>query len=708
MKTKFTLILALACGRLLLPAAEPAAPEAKLTGEITPKLYFFDYLDGVGAEKTSYLERYRAQKGYGGDSRSGLYLDLDLDLQYRFNDDQRLTLKRWGEGQYRHGGHAQWDSVQLRFTGDYSFIRRSTGGIDLLFSPNQVPGGTDPSYFYPAKTNTNSGYVAQFNDDSGRLLYHVNRFTYGLGFTLKPGVLGELTTLSVKYTGYLRYGQRLQTYVLGGSDAQSTVSGDRSYVTQRWRGFSRNIDENMNRLTWTLTASPKALLNLAYTGAWEKFDNRAHDYTHADIPLAAPYFYKTGADKTRPLNFVPDSTLTSHSVRVSKSIRATNLSASYSRARLEQDSFTKPQIAAGYDQGRINTENASFDINSSLTPTVGVQGYVKYGQRDNDSSFPVTGLLETVAAEKLGARINRLESTRYSVAAVLRPTGLASTFTLGWRGEDKSRDLTFHNTGITQAVSVYRNDTATDEVFAKWSSRAMENVALHVTTSYATADKTGLPTEPARAFGLKAVVSYTAPSGLVVSGYYNLKDTENDNHAFTDKGGATPASYTQDISRTVQSAGTSFSYQPAKTSNVYASLDWMQSDASVLFYESSRRRFEAATAFALRDLQGSVVDNYLLSLGGDCQASDRVKCHAQYSLSSVQGHLSSGYVADRVGSLDDSLDSLLHTVVLGADYELSKTRVLRLSYSYEKYEDSAYALLSGAAHSVMVGLIFKL
>ena len=708
MKNKISLIFALACGSLLLNAAETGTPEPKFAGDITPKLYFFDYLDGVGADKTSFLERYRAQRGYSSDSRSGFYLDLDLNLKYQPNDTQRFTLKRWGEGQYRHGGHAQWDSEQLRFTGDYSFIRRSTGGIDLLFSPNQVPGGTDPAYFFPAMTNTNSGYVAQFNDDAGRLLYHVNRFTYGLGFTVKPGVLGELTTLSVNYTGYLRYGQRFQTYALGGSDVQSTVSGDRSFVLQRWRGFSRNIDENMNRLSWNLTASPQRLVNLAYSGAWEKFDNRARDYTHADIPLAPPYFYNTVADKTRPLSFAPDSTLTSHSVRASKTVGGTSISAGYSVSKLEQDSFTQPQIKAGYTKGEINTENAFLDLNANITPTVGVQGFLKYAQRDNDSSFPVAGLIEAVAAEKLGVRIDHIDSTRYGLAAVLRPTGLASTFTVGWRGEEKSRDLTFHNTGIIQSVSVYRNDTETDELFAKWSSRAVQNTVVHLTASYATADKTGLPTEPSRALSLKAVANYTAPSGVVVSAYYSLKDTENDNHAFTDKAVVTPASYTQDISRTVSSAGASIACSPAKDANVYANLDWMRSDASVLFYESSRRRFESTTTFALRDLQGSVVDHVMFSLGGNCRASDRVKLHGQYSLTSVDGNLSSGYVADQVSALDDSLDSRLHSVVVGADCELSKTRVLRLSYGYEKYDDSAYALLSGAAHTFMVGLTIKL
>jgi|CXWL01.1.fsa_nt_gi hypothetical protein len=708
MKTKIYLTFALVCSGLTLNAADPATPAARLTGEITPKLYFFDYFDGVGADRTSFLERYRAQRGIGQDSRSGFYLDLDLKLKYQINDDQALTVKRWGEGQYRHGGHVQWDSEQLRWSADYSFFRRSTGGLDYLFSPNQVPGGTDPSYFYPAQTNTSSGYVAKFNDDAGRFLYHVNRLAYGLGFTIKPGVLGEKTTLSVNYTGYLRYGQRLQTYALGGSDAQSTVAGDRSFVLQRWRGFSRNVDENMNRLDWTIAASPKDLFNFTYQGAWEKYDNRARDYSHADIPLAAPYFYNLTADKTRPLGFIPDSTLTTHQLRVNKALGVVNVAAGYGLSSLQQDSFSQPQVTLGYTKGEINTENAFLDLNATLSPAIGIQGFLKYGLRENDSSFPVTNLIDTVTAEKLGVRLNRLESVRYGLGLTLRPAGLGSTFALGWRAEDKSRDLTFHNTGIIQSVSLYRNDTANDEVYAKWSSHNMKGVTFHVTSTYATADKTGLVTEPGQAFGLKAVANYTAPSGLVVSGYYSLKDTQNDNHAFTDKAVTSPAVSTQDISRTVQSAGTSFSYQPAKQANIYASLDWMSMDASVLFFESSRRRFESTTTFGLRDLQGSVVDNYLFSVGGDYQASDRLKWSGSYTLTSVKGHLANNTVAAQLTAIDDTLDSLLHTAVIEAAYDLTKTKKLRVSYRYDQYEDSAYPLLSGGTHSVMVGLTFML
>lgn len=710
-RTLSALISAWVLPAFLPPATAADNPPPPMTGDITPKLYAFDYFDGVGADRTSFLERYRAQRGWSGDSRSGVYMDLDFNVKFQPDDKRTLNAKRWGEGQYRHGGNAAWDTERIRFSADYNYFRRSTGGIDYLFSPLLVPGGTDPGYYPVGSTNTNSGYAAQFNEDTSRTLYHVSRFAYGLGFMIKPGVLGEKTTVTFNYTGYLRYGQRRATYALGGSDVQKApVPPTTNYVLQRWRGFSQNVDENMNRLAWGLTASPKDVFNLMYSGAVEKFDNRARDYTHRDIPLVAPFFYNPNADQSRPLGFIPDSTLLTHTLRASKAVGSASVAAGYSRSKLDQDSFTAPQIRLGYTTGRISTENAFVDFDSALTPVVGLQAILRFGQRDNDSTYPVASLISGLpgAGETLGVRINRIESVSYGLAAVLRPQGIGSTITLGWRAEDKSRDLTYHATGITPSVSLYRGDTETDEVYAKWSALNVKGATVRLTSSYGWADRTGLLTEPSQALGVKAAVSYAARTGVLFSGYYSIKDRENDNNSWADKAVATPVRYTQDISSTMQSAGASLHLQPAPDVNAYIGLDWIRMDASVLFYESSRRRYEGTTTFNLRDTVGSMVDNYLFAVGGDYKASNRLKFIGSYNAAQSDGNLASGYVARQLSAIDDSLDNVLHTIELAADYDLSKARQLRIGYRYDKYTDSAYPLLSGGVHSMMVAVRFKL
>ncbi|MBI5689983.1 MAG: MtrB/PioB family outer membrane beta-barrel protein [Verrucomicrobia bacterium] len=710
MKTNFLPVLTLAGIASLLPSAAAAQPPADpLSGEVTVKAVLFDQFDGVDADRTSFLERYRAQRGWSGDMRSGVYLDLDVDLKYQPDDKRTLTVKRWGEGQYRHGGQAQWDTEQFRLGATYDFFRRSSGGLDHYFSPNVVPGGTDPSYFPAGSTNTASGYAAQFNRDTDRTLYHVNRFDYGLGFSLKPGILGGGTTIAVNFDGYLRYGKRRLTYVLGGSDVQKApVAPTNDFVLQRWRGMTQNVDENMNRVTWNLTTSPGKVVNLAYTGFTEGFDNRARDYRHRDIPLVAPYFYNPTADQDRPLGFNPDSSLTSHALRVNRTFGSTQVAAGYARTDLKQDTFTVPQTRFGFNVGKIKTQHANLDIDAGVTPAVTLQGHFRFGQRDNDSSFPVAGLLNAAESERLGTRLNRLEAVNYGLAAVFRPHGLGSSFALGWKGEDKSRDLTYHASGITQGVSNYRGDTDADELYARWSALNLRGLTLRLTSSYAWADRTGLVTEPSGALGLKAVLGYTAPSGTVFSSYYSLKDRENDLGRLTDKAVTAPITYQQDLSSTVQSAGAAVSCQPSKESSVHVGLDWTRLDASVLFFESSRRRFEATTSFALRDTVGSVVDHYLLAVGGDYAASKEVKLTWAYEWSKADGELASGYVARQLHAIDDTLDNVLHTLELGARWQLTKDRQLRVAYRYDNYDDAAYPVLSGGIHSLMVAVSLRL
>lgn len=711
LQSSSALLLALLAAVLVSPsiAADPKKTAAALTGEITPKAYLFDYFDGVGADRISFLERYRAQKGWGGDSRGGLFMDLDFDVKYQPDDKTIFTAKRWGEGQYRHGGTAQWDNERLKFTADYNFFRRSTGGIDYLFSPDLVPGGTDSAYYPQGSTNTNSGYAAKFNDDANRTLYHVNRLAYGLGFTLKPGVLGATTTLSINFDGYLRYGRRRQTFALGGSDvSKAPIAPTSDFVLQRWRGFVENVDENMNRLTWSVTTSPRNLLNFAYTGSVETYDNRAKDYTHRDIPLVAPYFYNPTADQTRPLGFTPDSTLGSHALKISKTVGTAVVAAGYSMSKLEQDSFTQPQIRLGYTIGQVQTVNSFVDFDAAVTPVVGLQGHFRFGQRDNESSYPVARLLDGSTAQTLGVRTNRIESKNYGLAAVFRPRGLGSTVTVGWRADDKSRDLTYHATEIIPSVSTYRSDTETDELYGRWSSLNLRGFTLRLTSSYAWADRTGLVTEPSQALGLKAALNYTAANGTHFSSYYSVKDRENDDHGWTDKAVATPRTYSQDLSSTMHSSGVALNWKPSKEANAYIGFDWTRMDASVLFFESSRRRFEATTTFGLRDIVGSLVDNYLVTVGGDFKATGRTTFDWSYTLAEADGNLASGYVADQLDRIDDTLDNVLHTIELGLRCDLAKNRQLRFGYRYDKYEDAAYPVLSGGAHSLMVAVTFRL
>ena len=685
-------------------AADPAEGEITVSGEITPKLYFFDYLKEAGADRIQFLERYNYQEGLDDDRRSGFYLDADLNLTIANPERNLLTLERVGFGPHNHRGNAQGGTDKIGYSAFYSRFRSATGGIDYLYGPNQVAGGTDPSYNVPA--NTNSGYVAQFNDDSGQSLYKVDRSTYGAGLKLKPELLGNSTSVALDYDGYKRTGNSFSTYALGGSDVQGT-----NFVLQRWRGFNQDVNENMNRVSFKFAATPGDLLQVAYDVSLEKFDNQARAFTHGDIVFPAGNNYNPANDATRPLGFVPDSNLITNGLRLSRNFGNVAVAAGFGHSVLEQDSFTRPQQLAGYNTGKITTDNAFLNVNTNIFSSASLDGFVKYYSRVNDSSFPVGTYISDVASERLGVRVNGIDSLSYGFSTTFRTAMLKSTITPGWKHEDKSRDLTFHQgtvvppvNGITSERSLYREDTESDELFVKLISRPIKGVTVRVTPSYLQADKTGLVTEPEKAFGLNTKVAYATPTGMLVSGFYDYKNKINDNISFLGTDGAL---VTQDTEKTLQSAGGSLNLPVSEWINTSVSLSWFQDDYETFYFRTNRRRFEAPVnpvIFYTQDRPNYNIDTYVFSVGGDWQFSDVLRYNGSYTFSRSKGDTASGVILAALPAVDGQINNSIHSLAVGAEYAFKKTMKFRGSYIYDYYTDEVYAGLTGGVHTFMFGV----
>lgn len=699
MKTR--LISTFSCTAALLTSSLVLAQESDVSGTITTKLHGFDFTKGTGTSRTSFLERYYTRKGWGGgDRHGGFFLDVDLQLKIQLAENSVLTIDRWGDGQYRQGGVAAWDKEAFQVSAKYDFLRTSTGGLSYLFSPAVVEGSTNPAHYFPARTNTASGYLAQFNDYTDRKVFYVDRFSYGAGFQIKPDVLGEATRIQLEWDGYSRKGEKMQSMIFGGSDLSPTT--DRALA--RWRSFTKRIDEMNNRLRLSVTLSPGDLFNLAYTGVLEKFDNRAADFLHRDIPLQAPFFIGNPANELRPVNFVPDSTLVSHSLRVTKQLASTRLTAGAHMADLEQDSFTPGQIALGYDTGEVRIREAFGTADTQVSRLIRLQGHVKYGSRKNASSFPVVGLIDNTASSRLGVRLNEIESFKYGLSATMRPTAWRSTVVVGWEAENKDRDLTFSDAGITPSVSLLKGDTTSDKVFVRTNTRLNAQTVVRAAVSYLWADKTGTVIEPSKGLGIKTALVYTTPKGSLVTMYYDWNDTENDNNSFTDKGVADPRTYYQNIDNTNIAAGLSYDFKASDEVDARMSLNWARQDASVRFFETNRRRYEANPIFNIRDYTGSSIEVYVLSLGAVWKFSPQLHFDAAYDLTLTDGHLATGEVARELSKVDDTLDNAIHTFSVGTTYFMSETMRLRVNYLLEDYSDSAYSLLSARAHMVTFAL----
>lgn len=696
-----------------LYAADKAPEGTVVSGEVTPKLYSFDYFKGAGTGSTQFLERYNSQNG--SDTRSGSYFDLDLSVVAKNAQRNVFELEREGFGVHNHRGKVKANSDTLGFVGYYTNFRTATGGLNFRYTPGQIPsGGVDTAYAAGDQT----GFVRQFNSDSpGNTEFKIDRTTYGLGLALKPTLFGNSAAALLNYDGYSRDGNRFATYVLGNGDLTGANAVKRPL---RWRGFDSPVSEKMNRYTLSLNGTPGGF-NLAYEGSIEKFDNQALNFRVGDFNsrINAQAITVSIVSPTRPIQFVPDSTLISNNFRFAKNYGSTSVAAGYGLSVLKQDSFSAEQDLRGYNAGKITTNSAYLNVSSSAVSGVGLEGFIKYNNRKNDSQFPVVGLINPAATEGLDVRINRIKALDYGVAGTFRASALKSTVTVGWKHQDKDRDLTWSQWGggvlsIHPAQTLYRDKTQSDELYVNWIARPMPGMILRVTPAYAWAGDTGLVSEPEKAVSLKTKLSYTAKNGMLVSGYYNHKDNKNANNGFTSSaaGGALGASVTQDTDKNQQAAGVSLNLPVSEWIKTHASLSWMQDDFKSYFLRNDARRYDAPTAainFASIDRSAYNVDTYVLTLGGDWQVNDDLRYNGSYTWSKSKGNTASGYVFGQLSAgngIDGVINSAVHSLALGADYVVKKNVKLKASYVYEYNKDGSYSDLTGGYHTLMLGVGF--
>ena len=373
MKLKTAIGLVLPCLTLLaasLQAAEVAAtprggwkPPAEgattIAAVITPRLFVFDYFDGVGEDKTHFLERYDYREGFSGDTRSGVFADLDLDVTANNGERDLFVLERRGFGQYNHRGAARYSNDALSVYGTYSHYRSATGGIDYLFSPGQVAGGT---------TSGGGRGFSTFNDDANRYDYIIDRTTYSAGFKVKPAVLGGSATVAVDYEGYTRDGNKFAPFLLDS-------------IWRRWRWW---------RLGPGTLARHQPQCRRAHEQGWPDPDSLAQTPVR-DSPMRCrtssssampPNCRCSATSRIRPgctvpagtspvasLFYVPDTNLVKQALKVSKNFSDRVLVvAGYGASWLKQDSISQLELASGHTQGQINTNNAYLTANAYVTP----------------------------------------------------------------------------------------------------------------------------------------------------------------------------------------------------------------------------------------------------------------------------------------------------------------------------------------------------
>lgn len=705
-------------GCLLWLAAPLGAQTADgtTTGWVSPTLTVFDFSKGSGPDLTQVLERYDYLRGIGGDRRTGVLLQVgDLWLS-RWNNGREALRAEWRAASYDNlRGALRLDTDAVRIGAGYSALRTATNGVGYLYSPNRVPGGTDPLY-----SGGDVGYVRTFNEDSGQTRFAILRTGLGAGAAVKPAALRDLASIVVSYDRTNRSGDIFAPYTLGGGDVQGPAD---ARAQLRWRSFDRGIDESVDlgRLAFTLSPGGRFVLNYELTA--DRFDNKAQDYALADVTSGIPFGTTAGnptflgftsGRETLPLHHVPDSNLLTNRIGFSTRLgRRAALGFGYGKSILDQNSFNTRETSAGFTKGQVVNDAAFANLSVRVTPHLGVAARAGYSARTNDSMFPVPGYHDPNSAFEAQPRLDSLKRNEYGVEGTFYPKVARTSLAVGWRHETKDRDLTF---GVARGVppqrTLYREDSEFDDVYLRFVTRPAKGVNVKVRASFISGDRIALITEPEKGANVKLSVGYTATNGASVTGFFGIRNPKTELEGFVGGPAPGPVATPQQRAATFSTAGVVSSYAPSEQSSFTFWYSWAQTDLVTNFITTNRRRYDAPTTlaaivFSQRQNLAPVIDTHAVSVAVDVHASEHATLSASYLLTAARGEVASGVALDAIPESDGHIDNTLHGIAASLDYLLKGAWTLRTSYYFDYYADQAFDDVTGGRHTAALALVMK-
>ncbi len=722
---------AVVAGDTVAPASAVVPPESadnvSAKGFIFPKLGYFD-----NSGNPAYLNQYNLLDSTSGSNTSNGFI-ADLDFQLLFKEDgDTLFLEKEGYGENSQRLRLLSSFRPAKFKAYYSTFKTVSGSFDFLYNPDMVVGGTDPRYGDPAQNKVDrSGYVADFTNDSPTVSeYAIRRSTYGGSLLLRPEALTEHGfSAELSADGYTRQGNQVSSYILNEGKQNPSQANPES---EQWRGYSNSVDEKDAKLAFNLNWTPDKEWFFNYEFFVDRFTNETLPATFGDVAnwSGIPRFFARGTDLLTPLNFVPDSTQYRNALRLSKTFGDTAaLSAGASYATLQQDTYSEPQYASGYDDGNTNTGSAYLNGKFNVSQSVGLEAFARYNQRQNNSPYPVENFYEPVSAQRdprmVMPRIDNYRNIVYGLEAKLYPRVLKTTWSAGWKYESKENELTWGTEpALAPPVTLYGTEYKANEVFIKLVSHPTTGLTLRATPSYLWADETQLATNPSEMFKFKSSAIYTDPewNELVVTGYYNYSRKLNDSLSFSDYDVA-PAGFAdpqnQEVENTMQSFGVNFSFVPEEDLKLSLGYDWSQNDLSAYYFSTNRLRFDfpnpggpnnhptVPLEFLILDQFNYNVTSQTVSAGIE-KKWENYLFSGYYSLMLANGDNGNGLAGVSLPVVDDKTDFRLHTFSLGMDYEFKENMIFRATYIYDRYEDNSYESLTGSRNSLCLGVIFRL
>lgn len=678
---------------------------------MTPTFTVFDYFKGFGDDLTQVLERYDYWR-LGDNRRTGAQLDAREFWLVNWADGRpRWRADRYAASYDNQRGMVQFDTSAVRARGTYRHLRTAADGVEYLYSPNRLAGGTDPLY-----AGGNVGFFRTFNADTAKTLYYVSRSEIGGCFSVKPDAMADVGSLNVSYDRLGRAGDRFSQYLLGGGDVQGPAD---ARAQLRWRAYDRKVDETLDTGRFQFTLSPRGAFTLDYQISVDRFKNHAPDYELSDVAQGVPFSGNPATDasfrpgrETLPLQFLADTGTVTSRIGFTKRLgRTGSIAAGYTKSILDQKNFQADQAALGYTRGRITTDTAYAMASLRVARQVGLQARTTYSARSNDSTFPVPGYFDpgTVFTQP---RLDELTRSSLGLEVNIDPGLPRSTLAVGYQRDEAERDLTWGvERGIPAQRSLYGSRTELDRVYARFVTRPVKGMSLRLRASKVAGDRTGFTREPEDSTDLYALVAYVTANGASVSGFYGWR--KRSNALMTYVGGPPPnaSEVNQRVEGTFAQAGVITSYAPSERTELRFNYVWAQTDYENFFFSTNIRRYDSVTSvtvitFTVRQALRSVIDTHTLSINSDVKATDRVTLSTYYTLTAARGDTASGVILDELPVEDALTDDTFHTLAVSVDYLLKTRWTFRTTYTFDYFSDGAYTTLTGGRNTLVAGLVF--
>jgi hypothetical protein len=490
---------------------------------------------------------------------------------------------------------------------------------------------------------------------------------------------------------------------MGGGDVLGTDADRRAKL--RWHGYESTIDQSTNELVLNAALRPTSTVNIEYELGYERFRNDANALTFADIAAGAgiPLVATTAeagatggvalASADVQAHFLADTDLLRQSVVASAGDQRFFLTAGGGWTRLTQETFTGLQSAEGYDQGDIGSTQLFVTMASRPWNAVSVEAYARRSSLDRD-----------IDVYSLNTRTTAMTLWTYGVEMDARLGEGRVRVTPGWTRRTATRDLEF--TSIIQERTLYREESASDELFLSTRWKPSPRITVRLTPSLLWSDETALVTEPSQATKVNAAVSYANATGTTsLSGFYTIRTRRNDELFFT---GSDSGTARQDRRGDFHQLGVAGTMLPGAASSVYWNYAWSRNEYRANFFGSTARRYDATPVFYLREAQTtSRLDSHSFTVGADVVPPGRIQYGVSYSVTRSAGDVASGTVLTLLPQVDGRIENWYHSASVRAESHLRGSLKLGASYLFDYYSDDSYSSITGGLHTLLVSLGYR-